>query len=183
MDWSWLTTLLEWIGWIFGQAWWQGVAGIAQIFAAGVSIYAVVQARKTIELAQEERRESVAPDWESRWQGPFQFPPELQPAPKDVLVWFHNIGAGPARKVRLHFDCPSGSAELTAPSETDERLTRIARADKFFVTIRGATGAEWEAVLTIECVSRVGQRLAHDFAIRTKKRDDGWLVFKVDPVH
>lgn len=42
---------------------WQGIAGIAQIFAAVLAIVTVLQAKQMMDEAEKQRWESVAPHW------------------------------------------------------------------------------------------------------------------------
>jgi hypothetical protein len=48
----------------FEQSWWQGIAGLFQILAGIFAIITIWQSRKMQKEAEQQRKESVAADWE-----------------------------------------------------------------------------------------------------------------------
>jgi hypothetical protein len=95
----WLDTL--------SKPWWQGVAGIAQILAAAISIY-------LIWLAFKERRESVEPDWEVNPR----HKEGITSLPLGIPYWnayFINTGWGPALNIETWYKNYKTGQKITLP--------------------------------------------------------------------
>lgn len=91
---QWMLCTFGWLD-VLGKSWWQGIAGVAQILAAAISVYLVG-------LAFKERRESVAPDWEVH-------PTKIENLvlnPGGISHWnafFLNTGWGPALRTKAWY--------------------------------------------------------------------------------
>ena len=94
--------------------WWVAIGGIAQVAAALFAIYAIAQNKAMLRLADQERHEAIAPDWDtSRQPG---HGPRLDPADPQgdgtatIHLALENTGWGPARHPAWEF-----TNEMVAP--------------------------------------------------------------------
>ncbi len=94
---------MTWLANLLSHGWWQGVAGIAQILAAILSMITVIQARKTIAQADEEQRKlSVAPDWEVVEQSSKSYTTGSNM--RIARIALLNSGSGPGRHSAIRFE-------------------------------------------------------------------------------
>ena len=93
---------MTWLGNLLSHGWWQGVAGIAQILASILSVITVIQARKTIAQAEEQRKLSVAPDWEVVEH--FSESDTTGSNMRIARIALLNSGSGPARHPAVRFE-------------------------------------------------------------------------------
>lgn len=87
--------------------WWQGVAGIAQILAAILSMITILQARKVIAQAEEQRKLSVAPDWEVVEEASEGY--VTGDNKRIARIALLNTGSGPARHPTRRFEPRNGN--------------------------------------------------------------------------
>jgi len=156
-------------------AWWQGIAGIAQILAAIFAVVTILQARKTIEQADKERRFSVAPDWgfvgtntpiTNRFKPP---PPSLT-----VTIEFVNMGFGPARRVGVFFQ-PDNMNEPTHISWSSGEYGVVPSGRFLRVSLTVHKGKPLDGSLSIECTTRFGDGVTRQFRVQTLKFVPGGL--------
>lgn len=174
----------------FNAPWWQGVAGIAQIIAAVFAIVTIIQARKTIRQAEEERRLSAAPEWDAIevWAGGGGQGFALE-------LFLVNTGLGPARNCRVVFQ-PSKPFELTdlvwhsSPDPAAERgWTELMKrgkivlpGDRLVVALSWETVKSFTGLLSIECTTRFGDKARHDFRVSVDMDEDDVVGYDAEPV-
>ena len=153
--------------------WWQGIAGIAQILAAIFAIVSIIQARKTIRQAEEDRHNAVAPDWsvasieDHRGLG--------RATEVEQYAEFRNSGWGPARRVHAEFRPENGNREKSlrcefffpggsvVPADTVD----IAPGSQFRLSFGWALDGPLQGQLIIHCITRFGRQVSQGFALQT----------------
>ena len=168
----------------FNAPWWQGVAGIAQIVAAIFAIITIIQARKTIKQAEGERRLSVAPDWDVVNAG---IGGHRGGHNTDRLgLVFTNTGFGPARSVVVWYE-PRNETKPTCMLEKDlatiSPLRVVPPMSRMRVHLEWPAGKLLDGLLFVECTTRLGDRMKHEFHVRTYLGEDGAMQPDVKPVY
>lgn len=90
---------MGWIKWFLTLASWQGIAGMAQVGAAILTIIAIRQASKMIRQGEQAKLASRAPEWEITNHVTLA---GLQVSVADID--FRNVGLGPAKNVTVRFE-------------------------------------------------------------------------------
>jgi hypothetical protein len=156
---------------LLNEPWWSGVAGIAQVSAAVLSLIVVWQTMRMIRAADHQRRESVAPDWgvhrEPQWQesnlsGPI-------PPGTHLYLELMNTGFGPARELEVIFftlSIHSGyGQELEALYNPDLRQKVIPPDTVVWVRVYGTRLEFLDGLLTVRYKSRLGDTLTSSFRV------------------
>jgi len=158
--------------------WWQGVAGIAQILAAVFAIVTIIQARKTIRQADEERRFSVGPDWDLvKTVFPMR---RLGAGTSSMLVMleFSNTGFGPARQTHVCFR-PRNGNEPFGLSWTPQDPKVVPASGVLQVRFGVNKGKPLDGELVIESTSRFGELVHCGFEVQTKDFEDRMTALSV----
>lgn len=157
---------------MLNEPWWQGVGGIAQIFAAVLSVIAVLQAQSMMRQATRERREAALPAWEFMGKG-------YSRAPERTEVIFENAGLGPARDTVVTFvpDVGSAQGQMRAGAHRGSgRVVLPGETITVYITLRDPdqhlTG--W---LCLASMTRIGESKVF-FRLKTF-RCDGFLDYEV----
>ena len=154
--------------------WWQGVAGLAQIIAAILAVWTIRQARKTILLADEERKLSVRPDWDLM-ENKLPFGPPRAAAGQDfmpVRLEFSNTGFGPARQLRIHFQSTNGNEPFGLGCNVGPMGTILANG-RLQVSFTVNQGEPLDGQLVIESTSRFDEQVSCRFLVQTEDVRDG----------
>lgn len=148
------------------KPWWQGVAGIAQVLAAILTIVAVYQSWKMSKRADAQQRESARPDWDLENES-------CQPVPPgEKRMEFVNTGFGIARRIEVKFDPESGAPQLDDAGSG--RMPSSIRPDCQF-TRRMKWQEPFNGWLIISCTTRLGEHLSHRFRVDIfKDEKDEW---------
>jgi len=176
-------------------SWWQGIAGIAQILAAVFAVVTIVQARRTIKQADEERRLSVAPDWDLLDAGE-----AVARTPESVGLFarFANTGLGPARNIEVSFQSKNGNEFLGVEwagtlfyherknwLHLPEMLTlgKVIRSGELLdVELFWEGGLSLDGVLSIESATRFGNRVRHQFHVAARMGVDDTVEVDMRPL-
>ncbi len=144
---------------------WQGVAGIAQIVAAVLAIIAVKQAKSMLDQADQQRKDSIAPDWDvvsSRAKHPTLVDGDLVVTAEVELL---NTGFGPAREIVASFHPNSGQTPYYSAHGNRASGKVVAPDDLLMVGMNWRASEPMDGWLQIECKTRFGYRLSHRFKV------------------
>ncbi len=166
-----MRSLLNFVQWLLSHTVWQGIAGVAQILAAGLTIYAVRQAqemtrqgRAMLDQAQRERLELVRPAWEL-----MNNPSQLEGANVTLArILLKNIGLGPALNSQVTFESSNGHHRecIQGRSVTSGAQSAILENDTLNVSLNLSNDAGPIAgALVISYITRTGEKVAARFLV------------------
>ena len=152
---------------------WQGVAGIAQIFAAGLSTISVFVALWALHQAKKERVEAVAPDW--------AYATDLNLTDSDLTrcedcgligrsLQFKNVGIRCATKLRASIEATDDpSMPWIGETKATPWTANTALAGSWFqVPLYWSPDEDYHFVLVLQSSSWMGQRLSKRFSVEIK---------------
>jgi len=161
------------------QPWWQGIAGIAQIIAAVLTIVAVYLALKTLRQSEKSRIEAISPSWDvflCQLAGTASTP-EGNPVSYSYTVGFFNSGYGSATDVSVNYVPFNGNEAIIGQLfPNDTRLILSQRPLSFGVT--WYHGRPLEGILEIISRTKAGQ-VKHQFrVVPMKDSQEGYFDLK-----
>jgi len=159
----------------WGDPKWQGAAGIAQILAAILSMIAILQARKVIAQAEEQRKLSVAPDWDVVEESSESYTTGSNMRVARIALL--NSGSGPARHPAIRFEPrndnrPSRiSLEIHGAKGTYSPSSVVPPMDLLTIRLTWHIDKPLDGLVILTYETRFGERKDVAFSVRT--RSDG----------
>lgn len=162
-------------GWLFV------VASLAQVVAAFLATWTIIQARKVIQQADEERRLSVAPDWRvgRRCLSGVGIGGAAYSKVRVVLV---NAGFGSGLAVRLRFTPNNGNEPVRGPVIDVRQYSGIVLPEKSInISLEWHHDKPLDGTLVVSCTTRLGSEESTRFHLCTAWRADQGQVARVPP--
>jgi len=165
-------------GWLFVAA------SLAQVLAACLATWTIVQARKMMQQADDERRFSVEPDWEVASCDSYTRTEESSHSM--VVADLVNTGLGPARYTSAKFvpynnhQPVPGSVRVCGTRRNVTLPKESARAEVSWYRDKPLNGA-----LIVSCTTRLGGKQSTRFHLRTSRgpgRSDSGEMCRVPSV-
>ena len=172
--------MLDGLGVFLSLPWWQGLAGIAQIIAAVLTVVAVREARRATHEIERQRRDTEAPSWEVGVPTTFSLMAEGDQF--QTQVSFLNVGLGPARVLSAEID-RGGRPGPTVACAPASGGAMVEKDEQLMITFAWAANDPPNGRLMLQHVSRVGHLAFSQFHVRcwTDKTND-WGDCLVAPV-
>jgi len=135
-----------------------------------LAAYTVIQARKTIRQADEERRLSVEPNWDVTVRSAYA--PSQDPSLSRVEILLVNIGLGSARNPMVKFTAHNDHEPAPGGVKCYGQLARELVPPRFHLLVY----LDWyrdkplDGTLTVSCTTRLGGKRSARFNLRTSRR-------------
>jgi len=156
------------------EDWWQGIAGIAQILAGSLAAYTIIQARKVIQQADEERRLSVAPDW--RADRYWSVAEDEDVAESKVRIELVNAGFGCAVDPHFSFTPDNNIVPGSVGGQVPHGLT-IFPGKTMKINLNWYHDKPLDVTLVVTCTTRLGWEQSTRFHLKTARKarpDPNW---------
>jgi len=162
-----------WFEGFLGASWWQGIAGVAQILAAVLSIIAIWQAQRSIRQAQKQLWESTSPDWDLVSYGIQE--KTSMPKSADFLLVVKNSGFGPARDTQWQYKhdtrwVPTRKAFRMVGIRL---LTAVLPGEELTLNFPMDEDTDLGGWVVIRCASRYGRDLTRKFYVQAGLEEGG----------
>src|SRR5258708_32130951 len=132
---------------------WQGLAGLAQMLAAVLTVVMVYQTRRMLRQADRARLASVAPEWEITNNANRLVGAEASLAEIDL----QNVGLGPSRNFSVEFESRNGLHQNCIYMKSNERganINTILVGDKLLIRLElSRDHGPLDGMLAVSCDS------------------------------